>query len=63
MIKLSQDHTFILRLLEHGKMDANTLAMATFSTPSQVQRIIDDLVERDLVEKEWNDTQYYYRRK
>ncbi|MFQ5815667.1 MAG: MarR family transcriptional regulator [Candidatus Hydrothermarchaeaceae archaeon] len=63
MTKLSQDHTFILRLLEHGKIDAHTLASATFSTRSAVQRIIDDLLEQDLLEKEWNETQYYYRRK
>ncbi|MEE9594479.1 MAG: helix-turn-helix domain-containing protein [Candidatus Hydrothermarchaeales archaeon] len=63
MDKLSQDHTFLLRLLEHGKMDAQTLATATFSTTSQVQRIADDLVDKGLLDKEWNSSKYYYYRR
>ncbi len=60
MSNLSQNHTFVLRLLEHGKMDAQTLATATFSTSSAVQRIVDDLIDQGLLDKEWNSSRYYY---
>ncbi len=63
MQNLSTDHTFILRLLEHGGVDVQTLASASFSTATHIQRLVDDLIEKELVMKEWNGSRYYYRKK
>lgn len=63
MSKLGADHTFVLRLLDGDKMDAQTIALATFRTRSQIQKVIDDLLEQGLLEKEWVETQFYYKRK
>lgn len=63
MDKLGADHTFVLKLLEDGKMDAQTLSEATFRTRSVIQRIINELLEKGLLEKEWVESQFYYKRK
>ncbi len=63
MDKLGPDHTFLLKLLDGDKMDAQTIALATFRTRSQIQRVIDELLEKGLLEKEWAETQYKYKRK
>jgi len=60
--ELSTEHTFVLRLLDQCGMDTNTLIQATFGTRSQVQRILDELVRLNMVEREWKEDKYLYKK-
>jgi|Deesub1362A_J573_1020465.scaffolds.fasta_scaffold00105_19 uncharacterized membrane protein len=59
---LSSDHTYILRLLEHGAMDAGTLRRASFAPKSKVQKILEDLVKMNLIERQWDGKSFTYRK-
>jgi DNA-binding MarR family transcriptional regulator len=59
---LSSEHTYILRLLEHGAMDIGTLVRASFGTSANIQKILDDLVSMNLVERYWNGEGFVYKK-
>jgi len=60
---LRTEHTFILRLLDHGELTVATLASANFGTMSQTRRLLEDLINLDLVERQWNGGVVKYKRK
>jgi predicted transcriptional regulator len=60
---LSSDHTFILRLLDHGALDAGTLMRASLGSKSQVNRILDELMQLDLIERQWDGNGFIYRKR
>ncbi len=59
---LGTEHTFILRLLDHGEMTAATLASANFGTMIQTKRMLEDLINLDLVERKWHGETVKYKR-
>ncbi len=60
---LGIEHTFVLRLITQCGMDPVTIQQATFSTRNQIQRILDDLIEMNLVEKEWDGIRFLYKKR
>ncbi len=60
--ELSMEHTFVLRLLDQCGMDTNTLVQATFSTRSQIQKILDELISLNMVKREWKGDRYLYKK-
>ncbi len=60
---LGTDRTYILRLLDHGDMTAATLTSANFGTMAQTKRLLEDLINRDLVERKWYGDTVKYRKK
>lgn len=60
---LGTEHTFILRLLDHGEMTAATLTSANFGTMAQTKRMLEDLINLGLVERKWDGDVVKYKRK
>lgn len=60
---LGTDRTYILRLLDHGDMTAATLTSANFGTMAQTKRLLEDLINLDLVERKWYGDTVKYRKK
>lgn len=60
---LGTDRTYILRLLDHGEMTASTLTSANFGTMAQTKRLLEDLINLDLVERKWYGDEVKYRKK
>lgn len=48
---LGMEHSFLLRLLDHGEMTAATLTSVTFGTITQTRRLLKDLINVGLVER------------
>ncbi|WP_457555272.1 hypothetical protein [Candidatus Pyrohabitans sp.] len=60
-MKLSMDHTFVLRLLGSAYMDLDTLSSATFSNRSKTRRLLEELYQLGLVERRWDGKRFLYR--
>ncbi len=60
---LRTEHTFLLRLLEHGDMTASMLSSANFGASCQTKRLLEDLMNMDLIERNWEGDIVKYRRK
>ncbi len=60
-MKLSMDHTFVLRLLGSAYMDLETLSSATFSNRSKTRRLLEELYQLGLVERQWDGRRFLYR--
>ncbi len=60
---LGTERTYILRLLDHGAMTVATLTSANFGTMSQTKRMLEDLINLDLVERKWDGDIVKYKRK
>ncbi len=60
-MKLSMDHTFVLRLLGSAYMDLETLSSATFSNRSKTRRLLEELYQLGLVERHWDGKRFLYR--
>ncbi len=60
-MKLSMDHTFVLRLLGSAYMDLDTLSSATFSNRSKTRRLLEELYQLGLVERRWDGRRFLYR--
>ncbi len=60
---LGTEHTFILRLLDHGEMTVATLTSANFGSTSQTKRLLGDLIDRGLVERKWDGNIVKYKKK
>jgi hypothetical protein len=60
---LGTDRTYILRLLDHGELTATTITSANFGTMAQTKRLLEDLINLDLVERKWYGDEVKYRKK
>ncbi len=60
---LGTDRTYILRLLDHGELTAATITSANFGTMAQTKRLLEDLINLDLVERKWYGDEVKYRKK
>lgn len=60
---LGSEQTYILRLLDHGEMTASTLTSANFGTLAQTKRMLESLIDLDLVERQWYGDEVKYRKK
>lgn len=60
---LGTDRTYILRLLDHGELTATTITSANFGTMAQTKRLLEDLINLDLVERKWYGDTVKYRKK
>jgi predicted transcriptional regulator len=60
---LGTERTYILRLLDHGEMTASTITSANFGTASQTKKMLDDLINMNLVERKWHGDVVKYCKK
>lgn len=60
---LGTERTYLLRLLDHGEMTAATLTSANFGSMAQTKRMLEDLINRDLIERKWEGDVVKYRKK
>ncbi len=60
---LGTERTYLLRLLDHGEMTAATLTSANFGSMSQTKRMLEDLINLDLIERKWEGNVVKYRKK
>jgi hypothetical protein len=60
--KLSRDHFYILSLLDCAPMDIRTLTNVSFGTKKRINKIVEDLVVRNLIERIWDNGGFLYRK-